>query len=88
MMAPDENALAIAEIVGPKLIDDGMYLAGLDIVGDKMIELNVDTPGGISFMEDLSGVDFSGAIIDDLERKVRLQCQYGGALSNRQLAVI
>lgn len=88
MMAPDENALSIAEIVGPKLIDDGMYLAGLDIVGDKMIELNVDTPGGISFMEDLSGVDFSGAIIDDLERKVRLQQQYGGALTNRQLAVI
>lgn len=88
MMAPDENALAIAEIVGPKLIDDGMYLAGLDIVGDKMIELNVDTPGGISFLDDLSGVDFSGAIIDDLARKVRLQRQYGGALSNRQLAVI
>ena len=88
MMAPDERALAIAEIVGPKLIDDGMYLAGLDIVDDKMIELNVDTPGGVSFMEDLSGVDFSGAIIDDLERKVRLQRQYGGALTNRQLAVI
>jgi glutathione synthase len=88
MMAPDENALAIAEIVGPKLIDDGMYLTGLDIVGDKMIELNVDTPGGISFMEDLSGVNFSGAIIDDLERKIRLQRQYGGTLTNRQLAVI
>ena len=85
MMAPDENALAIAEIVGPKLIDDGMYLTGLDIVGDKMIELNVDTPGGISFMEDLSGVNFSGAIIDDLERKIRLQRQYDGTLTNRIL---
>jgi len=57
-------------------------------VGDKMIELNVDTPGGISFMEDLSGVNFSGAIIDDLERKIRLQRQYDGTLTNRQLAVI
>ena len=88
MQSPDETALSIAEIVGPKLIDDGMYLTGLDIAGDKMMELNVDTPGGISFMEDLSGVDFSGAIIDDLERKVRLQHQYGGTLTNRQLAVI
>jgi glutathione synthase len=85
---PDEVALQIAEIVGPKLIDDGMYLTGLDIAGDKMMELNVDTPGGLSFMEDLSGVDFSGAILDDLERKVRLQRQYGGTLTNRQLAVI
>lgn len=88
MVVPDDTALQIAEIVGPKLIDDGMYLTGLDIAGDKMMELNVDTPGGINFMEDLSGVDFSGAIIDDLERKVRLQRQYGGTLSNRQLAVI
>ena len=88
LAVPDETALRIAEIVGPKLIDDGMYLTGLDIAGDKMMELNVDTPGGINFMEDLSGVDFSGAIVDDLERKVRLQRQYGGALSNRQLAVI
>lgn len=88
MAVPNEMALRIAEIVGPKLIDDGMYLTGLDIAGDKMMELNVDTPGGINFMEDLSGVDFSGAIIDDLERKARLQKQYGGTLSNRQLAVI
>ncbi|WP_233998056.1 glutathione synthase [Erythrobacter sp. QSSC1-22B] len=88
MAEPDEVALRIAEIVGPKLIDDGMYLTGLDIAGDKMMEVNVDTPGGLNFMEDLSGVDFSGAILDDLERKVRLQRQYGGTLTNRQLAVI
>ena len=88
MIAPDATALRIAEIIGPKLIDDGIYLTGLDIAGDKMMELNVDTPGGINFVEDLSGVDFSGAIIDDLERKIRLQKQYGGTLSNRQLAVI
>lgn len=88
MADPSDTALQIAEIVGPKLIDDGMYLTGLDIAGDKMMELNVDTPGGINFMEDLSGVDFSGAIVDDLERKVRLQRQYGGALTNRQLAVL
>ena len=88
MVDPPEVALKIAEIVGPKLIDDGMYLTGLDIAGDKMMEINVDTPGGLNFMEDLSGVNFSGAIIDDLERKVRLQRQYAGTLTNRQLAVI
>jgi len=75
-------------MVGPKLIDDGMYLAGLDIAGDKMMEVNVDTPGGINFMDDAAKVDFSGAIVDDLERKVRLQKQYAGTLSNRQLAVL
>ncbi|WP_299308233.1 glutathione synthase [uncultured Croceicoccus sp.] len=88
MVTPPDAALRIAEIVGPKLIDDGMYLTGLDIAGDKMMEINVDTPGGLNFIEDMSEVNFSGAIIDDLERKVRLQKQYGGTLSNRELAVL
>ena len=85
---PDEAAMRAAEMCAPKLIDDGMYLAGLDIVGDRMIEVNVDSPGALSYMEDLSGVDFSGAIIDDLERKVRLKKNYSGTLSNRHLAVV
>ncbi len=88
LVEPTEAALRLAEMVGPKLIDDGMYLAGLDIAGDKMMEVNVDTPGGINFMDDAAKVDFSGAIVDDLERKVRLQKQYAGTLSNRQLAVL
>jgi len=85
---PGDDALRAAELCAPKLIDDGMYLAGLDVVGDKMIEVNVDTPGALNYMEDLSGVDFSGAIIDDLERKVRMRKNYSGRLSNRQLAVV
>ncbi|MEW4467839.1 glutathione synthase [Parasphingorhabdus sp. JC815] len=88
LVKPDAVAMRVAEIVGPKLIDDGMYLTGLDIAGDKMMEINVDTPGGLNYLEDLSDVNFSGAIIDDLERKVRLNKQYGGTLSNRQLAVL
>ncbi|MCW8090833.1 hypothetical protein [Alteromonas sp. ASW11-130] len=76
LVEPDEQALAIAEAVGPKLVRDGMYFAGLDIVGDKMMEINVDTPGGINMAEDLTGKDFSGYIIADLERKVRLKKLY------------
>ncbi|MEZ0475471.1 hypothetical protein [Luteimonas salinilitoris] len=78
----------MAEIVAPKLIRDGMYLAGLDIVGDKMMEINVDTPGGISIAEDLTGVDFSGHVVADLERKVRLRDLYNRTLSNVALAMM
>lgn len=85
---PDEDALRLAEIVGPKLINDGMYLVGLDIVGDKLMEINVDTPGGLNMIEDLTGVDFCGHILDDLEHKVRMKAYYGQALDNRMLAVI
>ncbi|SKA25459.1 hypothetical protein [Novilysobacter spongiicola] len=85
---PDEDALRLAEIVGPKLMRDGMYFAGLDIVGDKMMEINVDTPGGINDIEDLTGIDFSGFIIRDLERKVRLRDHYNRTLSNTELAMM
>ncbi len=88
LIEPTEEMLRVAEVVGPKLFEDGMYFTGLDIAGDKMMEINVDTPGALNYIEDLSGVNFSGAVIDDLERKVRLKDYYGAKLSNRQLAVL
>ena len=50
--------------------------------------MNVDTPGGINMAEELTGVDFSSAIIADMARKVRLREQYRGILSNAELAVM
>ncbi|MDQ3204938.1 MAG: glutathione synthase [Pseudomonadota bacterium] len=88
MAVPDEDALRLAEIVAPKLIRDGMYLAGLDIVGDKLMEINVDTPGGINMAEELTGADFSGHVICDLERKVRLRSHYGGSLGIADLTMM
>jgi glutathione synthase len=88
MAVPDADALRLAEIVAPKLMQDGMYLAGLDIVGDKMMEINVDTPGGINMAEELTGADFSGHIIGDLERKVQLRDLYNRTLSNTELAMM
>lgn len=85
---PTAEALKIAAIAGPQLKHDGMYLAGLDIVGDKMMEANVDSPGGINMLEDLSGKDFSGAIINDLLRKVELRRDYPGYLNNREIAIM
>ena len=85
---PDADALRLAEAIAPKLVRDGMYFAGLDIVGDKLMEVNVDTPGGINMAEELTGVDFSRHIIEDFARKVRLREQYGGVLSNVELAML
>lgn len=87
LAVPDAAALEIARIAAPKLIRDGMYLAGLDIVGDKMMEINVDTPGGIGQAEDLSGKDFSGAVIADLEHKVSLRGSYRGRFPNVEIAM-
>ena len=40
-----ETELRVAEMIRPKLIADGMFLVGIDIVGDKILEVNVFSPG-------------------------------------------
>lgn len=85
---PDESALRLAGIVGPKLMRDGMYLAGLGMAGDKRMAISVDAPGGITMIDGLTGIDFRGVIIDDLERKARLRDQYNRTLRNTGLAMV
>src|SRR5690606_32109402 len=57
------KVLAVAEMVRPKLVEDGMFLVGLDIVGDKILEINVFTPGGLPDIAELHGVDLSPDVI-------------------------
>ncbi|MGZ9724293.1 glutathione synthase [Rhizobium miluonense] len=80
--------LAVAEMVRPKLIEDGMFLVGLDIVGDKILEINVFTPGGLPEIAELHGVDLALDVIIALEQKVEMRKNYAGRISNRVLATL
>ena len=83
-----EVELRLAELVRPKLLQDGMFLVGLDIAGDKIMEVNVFSPGGLHSIEKLEGVTFRDLVIDSLERKVRHARLYRPRLGNRELAVL
>lgn len=85
---PDEQALKLVDMVRPKLVQDGMYLVGLDIVGDKLMEVNVFSPGGVGVAQDLTGANFIDYIIADLERKALTRSYYGARLTNVQLATL
>jgi glutathione synthase len=63
-------ALRIVEIVRPKLVEDGMFLVGLDVVGDKLMEINVFSPGGLGSAEKFTNVNFNRVVIEALDRKV------------------
>ena len=54
----------------PRLVEDGMFLVGLDIVGDKLMEINVFSPGGLGSAQKFEKVNFTRAVLDALERKV------------------
>lgn len=75
----------IAEIVGPKLIKDGMFFVGLDIAGDKLMEINVFSPGGLGTVKKLLRVDFCPVVIEALERKAEYRRVYGH-FTNSELA--
>ena len=62
-----------------------MFLVGLDIVGDKLMEINVFSPGGLGSAQSLVEVDFAPIIIEELERKVRIR-KHNPGLDNRSLA--
>ena len=84
----DDTVLQIAEAVRPKLIQDGMFLVGLDIAGDKLMEVNVFSPGGLHSMQELQEADFAGAVIEALERKLDHVQRYGRVFDNIQLAMM
>ncbi len=83
-----DEMLELVEIVRPKLLADGLFLVGLDIVGDKLMEVNVFSPGGLGMAARLNDIDFAGAVIDDLERKLAVRDRYGNRLTNVTLATI
>ncbi|GAA4460668.1 glutathione synthetase [Novipirellula rosea] len=83
-----DQMLQLVEMVRPKLVRDGMFLVGLDIVDDKLMEINVFSPGGLGSSQQLTGVDFTTAIIRDLQRKVRYKQYYGSRIRNVDLATL
>ncbi len=61
----------LCDKVGEKLVRDGILYAGLDIIGGKLIEVNVLSPGTIKDINKLNGVKLQEKIVDYLEQVVK-----------------
>jgi len=83
-----EEHLRIAEIVRPKLVLDGMFLVGLDIVGDKLMEINVFSPGGLGSAQKFEKVNFTHAVIHAMERKSEYMSYYRRNFDNVEMATL
>jgi glutathione synthase len=84
----NDSMLQLAETVRPKLIQDGMFFVGMDIVGDKLMEINVFSPGGIDNASKLEGVNFTREVIHSLEHKVEAMHRYHRNFDNVELATL
>ena len=60
----------IAATLGPVLKAAGLFLVGLDVIGDYLTEVNVTSPTGMQEIATQSGFDVAGMLLDALERKV------------------
>jgi glutathione synthase len=84
----DDNIIKVAQIVRPKLVEDGMFLVGLDIVGDKLMEINVFSPGGLGSARKFEGVNFTNSVIDSIENKVDYMSYYRRNFNNKDMATL
>ncbi len=57
-----DSARLTAEYAASLLFDYGIRLAGVDLIGDRIIEFNVFSTGGLFDAESYSGIDFSEEI--------------------------
>ena len=83
-----DEMLRIAEIVRPKLVQDGMFLVGLDIVGDKLMEINVFSPGGLGSAQRFEKINFAHTVIHALERKADYGKYYRRDFDNVDMATL
>ncbi len=70
-----ESDLRICRTIRDRLIQDGLYFVAIDIIGDKLIEINCISPGGIPHLNRLYGLHLEKPVIDFVERQVALRCQ-------------
>ncbi|PWW00112.1 glutathione synthase [Hoeflea marina] len=55
--------------IGPALKERGFILVGIDIIGDKMTEINVTSPTGIREVKKFGGADIASLFWDAVEAK-------------------
>jgi len=69
-LSPIDRAIALE--VGAVLAARGLLFVGLDIIGQKLTEINVTSPTGFQEISQQSGIDVAGIFIDTVEKRIGL----------------
>jgi glutathione synthase len=65
-----DKDIKLCRKIGKKLVEDGIYFAGLDLIGGKLIEVNVLSPGGIVEVNWGLKKTIESSVVDYLEKQV------------------
>ena len=58
--------MEICESIGPELIQRGLLLVGIDVIGNKLTEINVTSPTGFREIQKFSNINLAKKLIDSL----------------------
>jgi len=61
----------ICAAIKPKLVKDGLYFVGIDVIDGRLVEINCVSPGGVPRINRLNKVKLEAKIIDFIEEKVK-----------------
>lgn len=68
-----ESDWHIARTIGPTLKKRGLIFVGLDVIGDKLTEINVTSPTCIREIQAAFDVDITGMLMDAIEARLQTQ---------------
>jgi glutathione synthase len=61
-----QNDLKICEAIGPTLKEKGLFFVGIDIIGEKLTEINVTSPTGFKEIQRLTGFNLAKLLLKQL----------------------
>ena len=70
----------ICATIKDRLVADGLYFVGIDVIGEKLVEVNCVSPGGIPRINRLDRRTLEVDVIDFVEQQVRLKAKTSAAV--------
>jgi len=61
----------ICKKIKPRLIKDGLYFVGIDIIDDQLVEINCVSPGGIPRINMFNNDKIESKVVDFVEKKIK-----------------
>lgn len=65
-----ESDWHIANTIGPTLKEKGLIFVGLDVIGNKITEINVTSPTCIQEIDNAFGTNISAKLMDAIEKRI------------------
>ncbi|WP_417486792.1 glutathione synthase [Maricaulis sp.] len=65
-----DSDMRICDAIGPVLKERDLVLVGIDVIGDRLTEINVTSPTGVQELKRFSGIDTCAAFWDAVARRI------------------